>query len=151
MRYRALLRRLMACLGAASRTGSVGWDDFVAADDPAVGDIEQSVFEISRLIASLAAIDGAVLLNKRFDLIGFGAEVSAELPAPRQVWRAIDIEGEQRRCDLTESVGTRHRAAYRFVQHYPRGLAVVISHDGAVRFVGSIDNSVTYWEHSVSP
>lgn len=150
-RFRALLRRLMACLGAASRTGSVGWDDFVAADDPAVADIEQSVFEISRLIASLAAIDGAVLVNKRFDLIGFGAEVSAELPAPKQVWRAIDIEGEQRRCDLTESVGTRHRAAYRFVQHHPRGLAVVISHDGAVRFVASLKGSVTYWEQSVSP
>jgi len=150
-RYRALLRRLMTALGASARTGSVGWDDFQAADDPALAELEQSVFEISRLIASLASIDGAVLLNKRFDLIGFGAEVSAELVAPRKVWRAIDIEGESRQCDLAESVGTRHRAAYRFVQHHPRGLAVVISHDGAVRFVASLDNGVTYWEQSVSP
>jgi hypothetical protein len=150
-RYQTLLRRLMTCLGAASRTGSVGWEDFVAADDPALAEIEQSVFEISRLIASLASIDGAVLLNKRFDLIGFGAEVSAELTAPKQVWRAIDIEGESRQCDLAESVGTRHRAAYRFVQHHRRGLAIVISHDGSVRFVASLKDGVTYWEQSVSP
>jgi hypothetical protein len=150
-RYRTLLRRLMTSLGAASATGSVGWEDFRSADDPALAEIERSVFEISRLIASLASIDGAVLLNKRFDLIGFGAEVSAELVAPKKVWRAIDIEGESRQCDLAESVGTRHRAAYRFVQHHPGGLAIVISHDGAVRFVASLNNGVTYWEQSVSP
>lgn len=150
-RYRTLLRRLMTSLEAASATGCVGWEDFRAADDPALAEIEQSVFEISRLIASLASIDGAVLLNKRFDLIGFGAEVSAELAAPNKVWRAIDTEGESARCDLAESVGTRHRAAYRFVQHHPQGLAVVISHDGSVRFVASLERGVTYWEQSVSP
>jgi hypothetical protein len=150
-RYQTLMRRLMTSLAAASRTGSVGWEDFRAADDPALTEIEHSVFEISRLIASLASVDGAVLLNKRFDLIGFGAEVSAELTAPKQVWRAIDIEGESRQCDFAESVGTRHRAAYRFVQHHPQGLAVVISHDGSVRFVASLEHGVTYWEQSVSP
>jgi hypothetical protein len=67
------------------------------------------------------------------------------------VWRAIDIEGESRQCDFAESVGTRHRAAYRFVQHHPQGLAVVISHDGSVRFVASLEHGVTYWEQSVSP
>ncbi len=150
-RYQTLLRRLMHALAVASSTGSVGWEDFRDTDDPAVGELEQSIFELSRLIAALAAPDGAVLLDKRFQLIGFGAEVSAELPAPERVWRAIDVAGEQRECDLAESVGTRHRAAYRFVQSHPSGLAVVISHDGAVRFVAHREEGVTYWEQSVSP
>jgi hypothetical protein len=150
-RYRTLLRRVISALGAAPNGAAVGWENFRAAGDPALAELERSVFEISRLIASLAAVDGAVLLDKRFDLIGFGAEVSAELPAPRQVWRSLDVEGERRRWDLAESVGTRHRAAYRFAQHHPQGLAIVISHDGAVRFVACLDGSITYWEHSISP
>lgn len=150
-RYRTLLKRVMTLLAAASRKGSVGWEDFRDADDPALEALERSIFELSRLVASLASTDGAVLLDKRYDLIGFGAEVSAELPAPRCVWRSIDFEGHRREADFAESVGTRHRAAYRFVQNHPLGLAIVISHDGAVRFVAHHEEGVTYWEQSVSP
>jgi hypothetical protein len=150
-RYRTLQRRLMNALARAPRTGSVGWEDFRTGEDPVLAEIEQSVFEVSRLIASLASTDGAVLMNKRFELVGFGAQVSAELPQPERVWRALDVDASRKECDYAESVGTRHRAAYRFVQHHPRGLAIVISHDGAVRFVASLDHGVTYWEQSVSP
>ena len=84
-------------------------------------------------------------------LLGFGAEVSAELPAPTRVWRALDTEGHERQPDVIESVGTRHRAAYRFVHDHPRGLAIVISHDGGVSFVANRDQEVVFWEQSVSP
>jgi hypothetical protein len=150
-RYQTLLQALMRSMAAASAKRSIGWEDFRDADDPLLAEIEHEIFELSRVVASLAAIDGAVVLNKRVELLGFGAEVSAELPAPRQVWRALDIEGTRRECDATESVGTRHRAAYRFVQSHPHGLAVVVSHDGAVRFVAWRDDGVSYWEQSVSP
>ncbi len=150
-RYRTLLRRLMRSLGELSVGRPVGWAEFRDAADPLTEEIERSIFELSRLVASLASTDGAVLLDKRFDLVGFGAEVSAEVAAPSQVWRAIDVEAEQSECDLVESVGTRHRAAYRFVQNHPQGLAIVISHDGAVRFVAKREEGVTYWEQSVSP
>jgi hypothetical protein len=116
-----------------------------------LAEIEQSIFELSRLVASLAAADGAVLLTKKLEIVGFGAEVSAELPSPPTVWRAFDVEGRERSCDRTENVGTRHRAAYRFVQNHPGGLAIVISQDGAVRFVVCRPEGVTYWEQSVSP
>lgn len=149
-RYRTLLRRLMRSLGE-SVGRPVGWAEFRDAEDPLTEEIERSIFELSRLVASLASTDGAVLLDKRFDLIGFGAEVSAEVAAPRQVWRAVDVEAERAECDLVESVGTRHRAAYRFVQNHPEGLAIVVSHDGAVRFVATREAGVTYWEQSVSP
>jgi hypothetical protein len=116
-----------------------------------LSEVESQIFELSRLVASLAAVDGAVLMNKRLAVLGFGVEVSADLPSPRSVWRSLDVEGTKRVCDAAESVGTRHRAAYRFVQSHPGGLAVVISHDGAVRFVAMREDGVTYWEHAVSP
>lgn len=150
-RYRTLLQRLMTILAENSTTGSVGWEDYATSREREVEQIERHIFEMSRLIASLAGIDGAVLMTKRFEIVGFGAEVSANIPAPRDVLRALDIEGAQREPDRAENVGTRHRAAYRFIRENPTGLAIVISHDGAVRFVAAPDGDVTFWEQTVGP
>jgi hypothetical protein len=150
-RYRTLLFQILERVAAATSKTSVGWADFASDGSQKLENLEQSVFELSRLIANLAAIDGAVVLDKRFRLIGFGAEVSAELPAPSQVWRAHDIEGHQLEPEDVENVGTRHRAAYRFVRDHRRGLAVVISHDRSVSFVANREGEVVFWEQLVSP
>jgi hypothetical protein len=150
-RYQALLFQILEQLAQGTTKESVGWSDFVNDLSPDLAKIESSIFEISRLIAGLAAIDGAVVLNKRFDLLGFGAEVSGELPIPTSVYQALDVEGREKRCEPVENVGTRHRAAYRFAQAHPRGLALVISQDGAVRFVANRAGELTYWEQSLSP
>jgi hypothetical protein len=150
-RYRSLLLQILDHVAAATSKASVGWADFALDQRPELEKLEQSVFELSRLIANLAAIDGAVVLDKRLGLLGFGAEVSAELSSPSRVWRALDTEGRERELDDIENVGTRHRAAYRFVHDRPRGLALVISHDGGVSFVANREGQVVFWEQSVSP
>jgi hypothetical protein len=150
-RYRTLLFRILESLATSSSKPSVDWSDFALDGSQQLEQLEQSVFEWSRVLASLSAVDGAVVLDKRFGLLGFGAEVSAELPAPSRVWRALDAEGNERVPDDIENVGTRHRAAYRFVKDHPQGLAVVISHDGGVSFVANRDQEVVFWEQSVSP
>lgn len=94
---------------------------------------------------------GAVVLDKRFALRGFGVEVSAELITPPRVWRALDVEGIRRAPDEIENVGTRHRAAYRFVNDHPQGLAIVVSHDGGVTFVANRAGEIVFWEQSVGP
>jgi hypothetical protein len=144
-RYRELLQRLASLL-APRADGEIDLQRFLDADSPEVARVEQSVFELSRLVSGLAAVDGAVLLNKRFELIGFGAEVSGELPYPETVWQALDVEGERRAPEAANSVGTRHRAAYRFVSAHPAGVAVVISHDGIVRFVANLGGNVVFWD-----
>ncbi|HEY2903058.1 MAG TPA: hypothetical protein VGL59_20925 [Polyangia bacterium] len=150
-RYRTLLFQILERVAGATSKASVGWSDFALDASPGLGKLEESVFEWSRLVANLAAIDGAVVLDQQFGVLGYGAEVSAELPVPDQVWRALDTEGNQREPDDFENVGTRHRAAYRFVHDHPGGLAIVISHDGGVSFVANRDGQVTFWEQSVSP
>ncbi|HVU52954.1 MAG TPA: hypothetical protein VHL80_19865 [Polyangia bacterium] len=149
-RYRTLLFQLLDTLAARTTNASVDWADFVRDTSPDLEKLEQAIFEMSRVVASLAAIDGAVVLDKRFALLGFGAEVSGEIPAPPLVYRALDTEGRERELNAVEEVGTRHRAAYRFVQRHPTGLAVVISHDGAVSFVANRDGAVVSWAQSVS-
>jgi hypothetical protein len=150
-RFRTLLFQILERVAAATSKASVGWSDFALDASPGLERLEQAVFELSRLYANLAATDGAVVLDKRFGLVGFGAEVSSELPAPARVWRALDTEGRDRELDDIENVGTRHRAAYRFVHDHPDGLAIVISHDGGVSFVANRDGEVVFWEQSVSP
>lgn len=150
-RYRALLLEILDAVAATTTKSLVGWADFARDSSPNLEQLEQSIFEMSRLIANLTFIDGAVVVDKRFSLVGFGAEVSAELPAPSRVYRALDLEGNQRELDDIESVGTRHRAAYRFVNDHPQGLAIVVSQDGDVRFVAKRDGEVVFWQQSMSP
>jgi hypothetical protein len=57
--------------------------------------------------------DGAVVVDKRFGVVGFAAEVSNELPAPARVWRALDTEGVNRRAEDTvpeQKAALAHRA-----------------------------------------
>jgi hypothetical protein len=150
-RYRSLLLRILGTVADAATKPSVGWIDFASNESPELAALEAEVFELSRVIANLTAIDGALVLDKRFGILGFAAEVSAELPTPDQVWRALDVEGHERQPESVENVGTRHRAAYRFVNDHPDGLAVVISQDGGVTFVANRDGQVVFWEQSVSP
>ena len=150
-RYRTLLLQILERVAAATSKPTVQWSDFALDDSLELERLEQAVFEWSRVVANLTAIDGAVVLDKRYAIVGFGAEVSAELPSPTRVWRALDTEGRERAPDDIENVGTRHRAAYRFVHDHPAGLAVVISHDGGVSFVANRDREVVFWEQSVSP
>jgi len=150
-RYRTLLFQILEAVAATTTKDSVGWADFASSSNARFEELEQAVFEQSRVLANLTAIDGALVLDKRFGVLGFGAEVSAELPTPARVWRAIDTEGQQRNPEDIENVGTRHRAAYRFVNDHPDGLAVVISQDGGVSFVAKREQQVVFWEQSVSP
>jgi hypothetical protein len=150
-RYRTLLLRILSTVAGSTTKPSVGWADFAANESPLLAALEAEVFEIARALANLTAIDGALVLDKRFGILGFGAEVSAELPAPQRVYRALSAEGDEREPEDVENVGTRHRAAYRFVNDHPDGLAVVISQDGGVTFVANRDGHVVLWEQSVSP
>jgi hypothetical protein len=150
-RYRTLLFQILEHVADSTSKTSVGWQDFAADRSSKLERLERSVFELSRLIANLTDVDGAVVLDKRLGLLGFGAEVSAELPTPARVWRARDTEGREREPYDVESVGTRHRAAFRFVNDHAEGVAIVISHDGGVSFVANRDADVVVWEQSVSP
>jgi hypothetical protein len=150
-RYRTLLFQILDRVASRTTKASVGWSDFALDDSLELEKLERAVFELSRVIGGLAGIDGAVVLDKRLQLVGFGAEVSSDIPSPDRVWRALDLEGSERLPESIENVGTRHRAAYRFALHHPRGLAIVISQDGGVSFVAQRDGAVVYWEQSVSP
>ncbi len=120
-----------------------------ASDAQAEAVLDESLFELAHLIASLADVDGAVVLTRRFEMLGFGAEIAGNLEQVHEVRRALDQEGTRYAIERTDGVGTRHRSAYRLCAAVNGAVAIVVSHDGDVRFVAKHNGDVTYWDHGV--
>jgi hypothetical protein len=133
---------------APSYPRAVGWEEYQKTNDERIAKLDEAIFELAHLIAALASVDGAVVMSKRFELLGFGGEISGAPPAVRTVLRALDLEGKRTVEQSTDGVGTRHRSAYRLCNAVPGAVAVVVSQDGNVRFVRRTDGGVAYWDHS---
>jgi hypothetical protein len=126
-----------------------GWPEYRLSDEPEIAALDEAMFEVSHLIAGLAAVDGAVVLTQAFEILGFGAEIAGRRADVPEVARARDIEGVERTFESVERVGTRHRSAYRFCAGERDALAVVVSQDGDVRFVRWQRDAVMYWPYLV--
>ena len=144
-----ILDRLAQLYGTADHEReprAVGWREFEVTTDDEIETLDEALFETAHLIAGLAAADGAVVMSKHNELLGFGGMISGRLPDVERVWRALDVEGEEVAEEGTGNVGSRHRSAYRLCGALPGSVAVVISQDGGVRFVCQRGGRVTYWE-----
>jgi hypothetical protein len=158
-RFRTLIVRTMNRLakahGSADGTSvdevpdprAVGWREYQESNDKEVAALEEAIMEVAHLVAALATTDGAVVMNKRYELLGFGGEISGKLADVETVLRALDVEGDEFEEGSTESVGTRHRSAYRLCKELPDVLVVVVSKDGDVSFVRQLESGeVAYWD-----
>jgi hypothetical protein len=148
-RFRSLvlasLERLARRAAETGRPASA--ESYLHEDDALIAELDEGLFEWSHLIAALSQVDGAVVLTKRFEILGFGAEIAGGLPAVTHVRRGLDLEADSFTTEIVDDVGTRHRSAYRLSEALPGALAIVVSQDGGVRFVNRHRGFVTYWEH----
>jgi DisA bacterial checkpoint controller nucleotide-binding len=145
---RAIMREL--ALAAAEMNPPpehAGFSVYQRSMRPSMATLDEGILEISQLLAALGDVDGAVVLTDRFELLGFGAEITGSLPEIGSVHRALDLEGTAHQVVPIDSVGTRHRSAYRLCALERDALAIVVSHDGAAQFVTWRDGAPTYWEH----
>ena len=132
----------------ASYPRAVGWEEYSRSEDRELAAIDEALLEFAHLVAGLAAVDGAVVMTDRGELLGFGGEISGELEPVPSVERALDPEGKTTVPEGAEAVGTRHRSAYRLAAAVPDALLAVVSQDGNVRFVANIDGAVTCWDQA---
>ncbi|MEW6636483.1 MAG: putative sensor domain DACNV-containing protein [Actinomycetota bacterium] len=154
-RFRTLIVAIMNRLAQAHGRGeeasyprAVGWREYVESEDRRLAELDEAIFEFAHLVAGLAAVDGAVVMTQRYELLGFGGEISGDLPAVSSVRKSLDLEGEMTVPEGTEEVGTRHRSAYRLVGAMPGALVVVVSQDGDARFVRNVNGSVVCWDQA---
>lgn len=143
----SIMNELAKYYGSPGENGKVvGWSEYIAATSKALLELDEALFECARFIANLAAVDGAVVLTKGLDLVGFGAVVKGAFSKEDLIARATDAEGEQRVYERAEGVGTRHLSVYHLCKEIPDVLAIVISQDGNTKLVSWMNDFVTYWD-----
>jgi hypothetical protein len=125
----------------------LGWADYESSTNPLLNQLDEAVFEMSHFVANLTGADGAVVLTKGFEILGFGGEIHCNQCETSRVARAIDLEADYVEIESIHRGGTRHRSAYRFCDAIHDASAQVISQDGNVRFVMWNNEMVTYWDH----
>jgi hypothetical protein len=149
-RYRGLIQSLMADVAQAGGRAGVERVDasmYASLRDTDLSAVQDAIFEMSQLIAALTEVDGAVVMTKRFEILGFGAEITGDLPDVRHVARALDLEADDTVPEPLVADGTRHRSTYRLCSRVPEAVAIVVSQDGGVRFVATHRGRVTFWDH----
>jgi hypothetical protein len=131
------------------RNRPIGWSDYVESDSKAIECLDEAIFETAHLIADLTTTDGAVVMTKGLELLGFGAEILGRSETIETVARVLGAGGEYSQIESTQCVGTRHRSAYRLCQELHDAVAIVVSQDGMVRIILWKDSLVSYWDQAV--
>ncbi len=147
-RFRQLILSIVLALQDVAERDGVAHVDrafYQTRDDRELRLLDEAVIELAQLMASLASVDGVVVMNRRFELLGFGGEITEARPV-RQIHRAIDLEATETAIEMVDGVGTRHRSVYRLCQAHPEALGFVVSQDGAVTIVHANNGNVVCWD-----
>jgi hypothetical protein len=126
---------------------SAGWQEYLAWYEEFPYTFSQRFVELALWLSDLTAVDGCLLLDHKFTLFGFGVEIQVPSFEDEMVHRALDIEAQDCILESMDTAGTRHRTAYRLCREFASCLAIVVSQDGAVKFVANHADKVTYWNH----
>ncbi|MDA1635230.1 diadenylate cyclase [Bacillus cereus] len=108
---------------------------------------EEKIFEFEEFVASLTGVDGAVLLNTKLEILGFGTEITISTPEIEYIKEAKDAHGEKFTEIPINSFGTRHRSAIRFCSKIENSIAIVISQDGSVKAIKKVSDSLYLWNN----
>jgi hypothetical protein len=126
---------------------SAGWEEYLEWYEEFPYTFSQRFVELALWLSDLTAVDGCLLLDHKFNVLGFGVEIQVPSFEDEMVYRAMDIEAQHCVLESMESAGTRHRTAYRLCREYAECLAIVVSQDGTVKFVANHQDKLTYWNH----
>lgn len=99
-------------------------------------------------LASQSRVDGLILIDGAFDVVGFGTRIVRQEPV-----QEVHIAGgpqakagglSPRRAD---GFGNRHRSIFDYVASHPSALGFVVSQDRDVRAVLNADGQVVVWQN----
>jgi hypothetical protein len=117
----------------------------VASGDSPARRIDGLLSEALDAIAAVSAVDGALVVSDRLELIGFGAEIRAnDTTLNHMHFSSGGSESKFSPRPLTD-FGTRHRSAARFCRAVPDAVAFVVSQDGDRRLMTCVDEEVRVW------
>ncbi len=124
----------------------ITWKDYVELrHESAVYDLEEALYEQAQFVASLAAVDGAVVISSR-GALGFGGMIVGSLDKLTEVAVANDTEGKMVTLVKIEGYGSRHRSVYHLCNAIHHVMAIVVSQDGSVQLAKWRNGIVTCWD-----
>ena len=113
---------------------------------------EKELVTYADMIAKMTSVDGAVVLTKDLDLLGFGAEVLTDKMGSRHPkMRFIGYDDQDQTYKTFQDNGMRHRAGYRFCSAVPGSVAFVISQDGVIEACTKHDGKVVVYDNVALP
>ena len=95
---------------------------------------DKDLIAYADLISKFTAVDGAVVLTRNFDLIGFGAETlvkTVDSTDPEMCF--IDYDNTENKKKKYNDNGMRHRSCYSFCNSLEGAVALIVSHDGFIK------------------
>jgi hypothetical protein len=101
-----------------------------------------------KLVSSLAAVDGLVLMTPTLSVSGFGVKIGSA-PEVKIVYDGASfarLKTRARKIDLSQ-FGTRHRSMVRYCSKDRNAVGLVVSQDGYVRMIMTIQNSLVLWDN----
>ncbi len=115
-------------------------------------DFDKTVITYADTLARFTAVDGAVVLNKDLDLLGFGAEaIISNLDHEMPHIRFIGADNKEKTSRKFNDHGMRHRVCYRFCNYVKNSVAIVISQDGSVEGCTKKDDKVIVYDNIALP
>lgn len=150
LRFRALLKEIIRRVGELSPENATlddAWDLFRHRRDPELDRLEEAFFELARLFSDLMQVDGALVIDQRLAIIGFGGEIRVDRNLLK-VSHAHDLDGHMTTDWNVRGDGTRHRSVYRLCSVEPATIGFVISQDSQVRLIANVEGEVTFWAHT---
>jgi hypothetical protein len=111
-------------------------------------DREEEINGAVKLVASLAAVDGLVLMTPALSVAGFGVKIGSA-PNVATVYDGFDFShrGTRARKIDPSQFGTRHGSMLRYCAQDRRALGIVVSQDGYVRLIMTFRNSLILWDN----
>ena len=113
-----------------------------------VSDIHSQLILMADFFAGLTAVDGAVLLTSRLQLLGYGGEVNASSPSLHSI-KIATTDNKPTINQSIESYGTRHRSVFRFCSSLEDAIGFIVSQDGGVKVVKRVGKEVVMWQDIV--
>ncbi|MGV8075069.1 MAG: hypothetical protein AB2L11_11000 [Syntrophobacteraceae bacterium] len=100
------------------------------------------------LVSQLSKVDGAVVISRNLEILGFGAILELEENSGSQdaVYECAGCDYEPCKKKSLSLFGTRHRSAASFCKRCSGSTAYVISQDGDLRIMYSITDRIYLWD-----
>jgi hypothetical protein len=111
-------------------------------------DREEEMTGAVKLVASLATVDGLVLMTPALSLVGFGVKIGS-VPDVKTVYDGANFSRQGTRAQKIDLslFGTRHGSMLRYCAQDRKALGIVVSQDGYVRLIMTIKNSLVLWDN----